>query len=82
MKNTSTTLVNLDILLSTKSELDNYGIPLEDINKFVRSMKNIKNYTYYHPFEIIENVFNLEELKEEREDKIKRTKKIRSRIYR
>ena len=77
LKNASTTLVNLDIFVSTKSELDNYGIPLEDINKFVRCIKNIKNYSNYNPFEIIENLCNLEKMKEEREDKIKRIKELR-----
>jgi septal ring factor EnvC (AmiA/AmiB activator) len=33
LKNANTTLVELDIFLNVKSELEKYGIPIEDINK-------------------------------------------------
>jgi transcriptional regulator with XRE-family HTH domain len=41
LKNARTTLVNIDIFVNTRDELESYGIHVEDIDKFARCLQGI-----------------------------------------
>ena len=71
MKNARTTLVNLDIFVNTRDELESYGIHVEDIDKFARCLQWIRNYSNYDPFKVIQKFSDLKILENEIESKQK-----------
>jgi hypothetical protein len=71
LKNTSTTLVNLDIFVNTRDKLESYDIPVDDIDKFVRCLQGIRNYSNYDPFKVVEKFSDLKTLELEIESKQK-----------
>lgn len=70
LKDANTTLFNLDIFVKTKNKLESYGIPIEDIDKFVRCVQGIRSYSNYDPFKVTEKFSDLNNLEME----IKKTK--------
>lgn len=71
MKNARTTLMNLDIFVNTRDELESYGIHVEDIDKFARCIQGIRNYSNYDPFKAIQKFSDLKILENEIESKQK-----------
>ena len=71
LKNARTTLVNLDIFVNTRDELESYSIHVEDIDKFARCLQGIRNYSNYDPFKVIEKFSDLKILENEIESKQK-----------
>lgn len=71
LKNARTTLVNLDIFVNTRDNLESYGIPTEDIDKFSRCLQGIRNYSNYDPFQVIKKFSDLKILDNEIESKQK-----------
>jgi transcriptional regulator with XRE-family HTH domain len=71
LKNARTTLVNIDIFVNTRDELESYGIHVEDTDKFARCLQGIRNYSNYAPFKVIEKFSDLKILENEIESKQK-----------
>jgi len=71
LKNARTTLVNIDIFVNTRDELESYGIHVEDIDKFARCLQGIRNYSNYDPFKVIQKFSDLKILENEIESKQK-----------
>lgn len=71
LKNARITLVNIDIFVNTRDELESYGIHVEDIDKFARCLQGIRNYSNYDPFKVIEKFSDLKILENEIESKQK-----------
>ena len=63
LKNANTTSFHLDIFVKTKNKLESYGIPLEDIDKFIICVQEIKNYSNYNPFKVIGKFLDLNNLR-------------------
>ena len=63
LKNANTTSFHLDIFVKTKNKLESYGIPLEDIDKFIICVQEIKNYSNYNPFKVIGKFLDLKNLR-------------------
>lgn len=63
--------MNLDIFVNTRDNLESYGIPIEDIDKFSRCLRGIKNYSNYDPFQVIKKFADLKILDNEIESKQK-----------
>ena len=71
LKYARTTLVNIDIFVNTRDELESYGIHVEDIDKFARCLQGIRNYSNYDPFKVIQKFSDLKILENEIESKQK-----------
>jgi hypothetical protein len=63
LKKANKTSFHIDIFVKTKNKLESYGIPLEDIDKFIICVQEIKNYSNYNPFKVIGKFLDLKNLK-------------------
>lgn len=70
-QNAKITSNNLDYFMNTINKLESYGIPVQNIDKFVGCIEGIRNFSNYDPFKLIEKFSDLKKLEIETESKQK-----------